>query len=118
LQKQELTETKDALRDSADSQSRQAFLAAKTAEINALSALLASHNSDLSQLHNEARFLSEQSGRYVIYTINGRSITQQQALEELDFLRQRIEEAFHERQAVMLKLDSMLDTGFYSAKDS
>lgn len=60
LQKQELTETKDALRDSADSQSKQVQLAAETAEINAISAILSTYNGELARLREESRFVLEQ----------------------------------------------------------
>lgn len=60
LQKQELAETKDALKESAKSQSKQALLAAKTAEISALSAILASCNSDLARFRDDSRFALEQ----------------------------------------------------------
>ncbi len=60
LQKQELTETKDALRDSADSQSKQVEIAGETAKINALSAILSTCNGDLARLRDESRFVLEQ----------------------------------------------------------
>lgn len=60
LQKQELAETKDALKESAESQSKQVLLAKKTAEINALSAILASCNSDLARFREDSKFVLEQ----------------------------------------------------------
>lgn len=60
LQKEELADTKRALRDAADAQLKQEQHAGKTAKINALNTLLASHNNDISNLRQDMEFVSHQ----------------------------------------------------------
>lgn len=113
LQKQELTETKDALRDSARSQSDQVLFAKKTAEINALSALLASHDSDLSSYRSDAHFIASQlknaSSTNTVYASSGRTFTYEQAIDEVDLVGQRMQETYFARQEVRFKIEALLD---------
>jgi hypothetical protein len=60
LQKEELAETRKALRDSAAAQMKQERHAGRTAKINALSAMLSTYNGDLLRLREESRFVLEQ----------------------------------------------------------
>ncbi len=112
LQKQELAETKDALKDSADSQSKQVLLAARAAEINALSAMLASHNSDLSSYRKDAHFIASQlkqaSSTNTAFMPSGKTLSYEKAIEEADVIDQRMQEAFHLRQQIVFKMDDLL----------
>ena len=60
LQKQELADTKQALRDSADAQTKQERHAEVTAKINANNALLVSYNADISYIRSNLEFVNSQ----------------------------------------------------------
>jgi hypothetical protein len=113
LQKQELSETRDALERTALAQGEQEKHSAKTARINALSALLASHNSDISSLRQEAQFLNGQLERIIsahaTYIANGKRLTVQEAIEEIERINQEITNVSDMRRTVMEKISSLID---------
>lgn len=113
LQKQELAETKDALKDSAGSQSRQVELAKRAAEINALSGLLSAYNSDLSRMREDSRFLIEQLTEYrkvggSVRTPNGRQVPAREAEVLLAEMNGSIKQVVEDRGKAMNKLHQLL----------
>ncbi|UJB19234.1 MULTISPECIES: hypothetical protein [Lysobacter] len=59
LQRQELQETKDALKSSAESQARQEAHSQRSVRVSALSAILVSHNSDVAAIRSEIQRIND-----------------------------------------------------------
>ena len=115
LQKIELSETKEALRDSAQAQLRQARHAARTAKLNALNSLLSSYNSDLASLRSGAEFLCGQlrdaSSSNVAFTPNGRQTNHEGAIKEIAETYERISNVGARRKAVIEQVELLLAEG-------
>lgn len=113
LQKQELAETKEALKDSALSQSKQVQLASRAAEINALSGLLSSHNSDLSRLREDSRFIMDQITRVAenrgwVQMPDGNLMGSKSAREKVEEIEVQIKDIFVLRNVVIDRLNDLL----------
>lgn len=139
LQKEELSETRKALTESASAQSNQVKLAARTAEINASSALLASYNSDLLRLSEDSRFILEQiasqydnqeklnaqmqnvmpqaflrrKGRVLLP--DGKAMTMEEAIESINSFEKKFEEISSQRKVVISRLEELLADRSYEA---
>lgn len=109
LQREELSETKKALQDSARAQLKQEQHALKTAKINALSALLASHNNDITNVRGNIEFVASQLRHGgTVFTPDGRTITHHQGSDLLADMKGGLTSALGRRLAAMDEVTVLL----------
>lgn len=112
LQKQELSETKDALRESAQAQLKQEKHAARTAKLNALNSILASYNSDLTLLRDDAQFVAGQLARAmnnnIAHSVTGLRINYHDAKKYVATTYEKLGEVFDKRRETIERINFLL----------
>lgn len=109
LQREELSETRKALQDSARAQLKQEQHALKTARINALSALLTSHNNDITNVRGNIEFVAGQLRQgATVYTPDGRLITNREGVDLLAHMNSGLVSALDRRLAAMDEVSVLL----------
>lgn len=109
LQREELSETKKALQESAQAQRKQEQHVLKTAKINALSALLTSHNNDITNLRGNIEFVANQlrlGGS--VFTPDGRTIPNSEGYDLLTHMKSGLISALGRRLSAMDEVSVLL----------
>lgn len=109
LQREELSDTKLALQDSAQAQLKQERHALRTAKVNALSALLTSHNNDISNLRGNIEFVGGQlrlGGN--VFTPDGRMIGYHDGMQLLEEMTNGLRNALARRLTAMDEVTALL----------
>ena len=109
LQREELSATKDALRESANAQLKQERHASKTAKINALSTLISSHNSDISSVRGNMEFVTGQLHHgHAVFSPQGHQMPPRQAIELLAEMTRGLEDALARRTRAIEEVTALL----------
>jgi hypothetical protein len=105
LQKQELSETREELRKSADSQRKQEENFSKTVVVSALAAYISSINDEITHLSAEVSHIQDQIGAYgAIRTLDGETLEQRHGRARIVDLRERILALRNEREVAVRKI--------------
>jgi hypothetical protein len=109
LQKEELAATKAALQDSARAQLAQERHVERTARINALSALLASHNNDIAVSRSNMEFMATQiRAQGAIYTPQGAQVSAREVPNVMGGLERELLNSLASRRGVVAELQVLL----------
>lgn len=105
IQKEELAQTKSALRDAANAQNAQARHAERTAIINALAATLQSLDSDISNFRNDIELISAQvHSRGDALLPSGTQVNRPDAIQAIYRLNDQLEAAVKQRAAIRVDI--------------
>jgi hypothetical protein len=109
LQKEELTATKSALQESAVAQTKQEINSRRISRINALSAILTSHNNDITSARNSIEFITGQLRHNSAVFIPDGSLTNVQgAMPHIALLNSSLNKSLTERSNIMEKISELL----------
>ncbi len=113
LQKEELADTKRALQESAQAQTKQEKHAEKTAKINAYNALLTMYNTDVSNIRSNLDFVNSQLNELRSnrpgYSPVGKKINFQEAQELIDEMNNGLETTLNKRMEISNNITQLLN---------
>ena len=108
LQRKELQETKDALKESAKAQVKQEEHAQRSVRVSALGAILVSRNSDVAAIRNEIERLNEALRGGVTFDRRGERINPRDVPAQVQLLNQRLDELLATRDEVSRNIQEEL----------